>query len=34
MALRGDDTDAYCDRVVNPQAYPTVPASQMGDCSS
>ena len=27
------DADAYCDRVVNPQAYPTIPASQMINCS-
>ena len=25
----GDDADSYCDRVVNPQNYPTVPAGQM-----
>ena len=30
----GRDADAYCDRVVNSQAYPTVPVSQMGDYSS
>ena len=23
----GDDADAYCDRVVNPQAYPAIPSS-------
>ena len=35
VAVDGDDNDAdsYCDRVVNPQAYPTVPASQMINCS-
>ena len=34
MGDDGDDADAYCDRVENPQAYPPVPAGQMLNCSS
>jgi hypothetical protein len=29
-----DDEDAYCDRVMNPEAYPTIPSGRMVDCSS
>ena len=34
MGGDGDDADAYCDRVENPQAYPSLPAGQMLNCSS
>jgi hypothetical protein len=30
----GTDPDAYCDRVVNPQAYPTAPSRRLVNCNS
>jgi uncharacterized membrane protein (Fun14 family) len=36
VGIEGDgaDPDAYCDRMVNPQAYPTAPSDQFVNCNS